>query len=185
MKKALFSSILLILSNSLLCQMIVPPVVHDPTTHAHLITTIEKANETVDNVKKQLKILEEAKEALSKVNNVIKQLQYIDQILEDQKKAIKTFDDCYKYIVKSDVFSPKEINIIIRKFTRALDKTEKTVSLATSIGSDGIFKMNDKERIEVLRNLSTEIREMNAEISELDRRYRQIADERVLVDFFK
>jgi len=96
---------------------------------------------------------------LKQVNPKIKQYGKVADIISMQVKLLATFKRHFKEIRQSGMFSQTEIDYLHRVFTSLIDNVDADIQLLTTVLTDGLFEMQDNERIELIDGLHISISE--------------------------
>ncbi|TXN37707.1 hypothetical protein FVB32_05310 [Flagellimonas hymeniacidonis] len=159
-------------------------VVNDPQANANLMQQIAQGAKTVEQTAKSVKLLKEAKQMYDDVNGAIQTLEYISDMSVTTKKIIENSGSSLKQIQKSDMFSPKEMNVISQRYSSLIAKGNIILKVANDLLSGGIFKMNDAERMVLLRDSKQELQETLAESRSTRNHYMRVAEKRALQKYF-
>ena len=152
---------------------------------ANTAKQIAEAKKQYDEVKKQTSFLNDAREALTNINNRLRDLDMVKRTIDQQAIAFNNAEAAIQYCKDSDTFNQDEINMIIYNFTRLVSATNTTVSLMNSILKDGLFKMSDAERFEILDKLNREAISTRNDVDRLYETYTRVARQRQMFQAFK
>lgn len=140
----------------------IPQVVTDPTAYQHFIKGMQETKKQVQAAKEQVKLLNSAKEALTKVNNIIREVYIIEQVISDQVYITQKISNTIKQLEESQTFSIYEMTRITGELTLLVSSSQRTLSLLEKVIKDGLFKMDDYQRLEFLKSLQTDMEEARA-----------------------
>lgn len=152
---------------------VIPQIVTDPTSYAHLTDQLLEA-------KKQVDILKEAQTLVSKVNSAVREIHLMQQIIDNQIYISKQVRDTYEKMESSEVFSVSELQRMLLQLTMFVTASQQTIALANKIIEDGLFKMGDYERVEFLMQLKRDMEETRALVYSMRSTYMQAMQLRIL-----
>jgi predicted transglutaminase-like cysteine proteinase len=150
-------------------------MVHDPANKLQLITIVEEARKTYTVVKKELELLEAAREALSKVNKFVRQVKYLDDIIEIQKEIYKLNQESINQARQLNVINKKSVLDVIQALNNNLIAMESSLNLANHLLEDDFVDMNTAERMEALQKIRGETLDYRATARYLNKQIRDIA----------
>jgi hypothetical protein len=133
-------------------------VVYDPTADAYLAQSLEQNIQTVQTVQQQVSILQEARNALKTVNNTLRDIVLVDNIIQNQTYVAQYSRQAYNNFSNTKQFTPSELAYILLALTNIVTQSANNLKLANAIFSDGVFKMNDAERLKTLQEISIQSR---------------------------
>ena len=160
-------------------------VVDDPRANAALLETILQGKKTLEETQKTVSLLEENKNLLVRISGALRDAKTTMDILSLQKRILTTTTDRMNYIKSLDSFSVEELSNMSFNFQRILQGATQLVTLSNQLLSEGIFKMDDAQRLEALKNISGEMNDYLSDVSNLSRNYERIAKDRMLNQIFK
>lgn len=160
-------------------------IVTNPTADVKLAESILLAEEQAMRLNDQMELLEKAQEQIEKVNNTIRQVDLIKQIVQDQQEIIGSINRSFNNLQDSEQFSPQELSNILQTFTRLITQSEQHFALITDILKDGVFQMNDSERLQILMDLESKLKEIKGDHRILKDKYERIAQKRALIKALK
>ena len=163
----------------------IPTVVNDPQANASLTSRITQGAMQVKNGVAQLKILKDAKDALSKVNNILRDVNEIEEIYELQVKILNNSTNSVKKLRDSKLFSAKEITNINRSYTLIIDGSIKSLDALDKLLTNNLFTMEDADRLKFIKEIKGELQERYVGTQALYLRYINKAEERARQNFFK
>jgi hypothetical protein len=155
-------------------------VVTDPGSYTYLAEQAAQAGETVAQVKKQVDILQEARDAVQKISNTLRDIIVIDDIINNQTYAVKYAQDSYRRFEQSGNFTPAELAQILISFTAVLTVTANNIKLANAVVKDGFLKMNDAERLKALQGVLSDTRTAANDIILMEWRFNVIQQRKIL-----
>jgi uncharacterized membrane protein YdfJ with MMPL/SSD domain len=159
-------------------------VVTDPGSYGYLAETAAQAANTVTQVKKQLDILEEARETIAKVNSALRELILIDDIIQSQAYVIKYSQDSYRRFEQSKAFTPGELANILITFNNIVVMSSQNIKIANAVSQDKLLKMNDAERLNRLEKVSQDLRSLANDILIMESRFNTIMQKKILQKAF-
>ncbi len=162
----------------------VPVPVTDIGAIANLVQQVALSTETAASVQKQVSIMKEVKDLVGKVSRAVRGFHMMENIIQNQIKVLDNSAKYYDYLKETGEFTPDELSIILYNFTRILSATESTLALSNDIIKEGIFNMNDAERIQALRKTNDDILAARNDMNRLYRDYQVIAEKRTIVRIF-
>ena len=160
-------------------------VVNDPTANVTLTSQLKVAMQTLKNSMEQSKTLKDMKDDLAKINKAVTNLKYIDRAIDRQKKIVKVTKSNYNRMKKSDVFTPKELALILQNFTYVVTQSSKNLKVMEMILTPDEMKMSDAERLRELRELDKEMTSLTHTANMLNRKYQRIATKRKMHQIYK
>jgi hypothetical protein len=159
-------------------------VVTDPGAYSYLAKSAVQAAETGAQIKKQIDILEQARDAIEKVNNALRDLILVDDILENQAYIIKYSSDAYRRFEQSGQFTPGELANILISFNYIVAASANNIKLANALLKDNLLKMSDADRLEKLQKISNEMRTTASDIQLMENRFNTILQRKYLKKAF-
>lgn len=146
-----------------------PTIVHDPTSEAQLIKTLDEARKTYDGIKKQLELLEDAKKVMVKVNTYVREVSYVDEIRKIYDQTIDLNQRSLETAQRCKVFNDKYVVNLVSAMNNSLISFESTLNLINHLLEDDIFSMDDASRIDRLKTIRDETRDYRATAIYLNR----------------
>ncbi|WP_196888958.1 hypothetical protein [Aureivirga sp. CE67] len=159
-------------------------IVEDPLANKALAQTLMQGNEALEETKKTVHLLEENKNLLKQVSNVLRDTNITLNILKQQEYTISQSINIIEEIKNYDQFSISEIQIISRNIERLVFKTTEILQNANRIMSEGLFNMNDSERLTFLREYQKEMSSTLTDLKIIRDQYFRIAQNRALKKIF-
>lgn len=164
MKKIILS---LICGFSLICvhaqvNIPVPQIVYDPKNFAEIQGLLTKASEQIKTFREQTSILKEAQESLNKVNTEVNNMRIMKRAITQQGQLIKYFvDDLTNVgnIAKNEYSLAIYLGRIDGYREQILDNSLDIVRVL----SNNVLKMNDYERMKLVKELMQENEDIAAE----------------------
>lgn len=155
-------------------------VVYDPTNKAQLAKVIAESKKTYGAIKKQLELLDKAREVMVKVNAHIRQIRYLDDIKSGQQDINKISQQSIAAARELNVVNDKEVIDIISAINNNLIAVESMLNLANHLLEDDFFKMSTAERVEALYKIRSETLSYRATAIFLNQQIRQYASVKFL-----
>ncbi|MEM8896924.1 MAG: hypothetical protein AAGC85_02420 [Bacteroidota bacterium] len=156
-------------------------VVSNPTADIKLAESVIIAEEQAQRLNEQMELLKNAQETLEKVNESLQQVDLIRQIITDQKNIISGINQAYQELQSTEQFSLQELSNILQTFIGLILRCEQQFALITDVLKDGVFQMNDSERLGLLMTLDGELTEIQGDSRLFQNKYSRIAQKRALV----
>ena len=122
-------------------------VVSDPGAYGYMAENGVVAAQQLEQLEKQMTMLEKAKETFDKVNQGIQSLNMLTQILRNQADIVKQIRSSYSVFERSGVFTPGELGGILSSYNDILRLLQEEIVLASKVAESDLFKMNDSERL--------------------------------------
>lgn len=111
-------------------------------TNSTLASTLSTASAQLTQLEKNYEQIMKASEKVEKVNKAIKSVEKIEDFIKMQKEIIANIKAMTN--LKSKHLNPT-------KMTMVLNTTSSIISNVQKILSDGFFNLNDKERVDLLK----------------------------------
>lgn len=159
-------------------------VVTDPTSYAYLSQSVASASESADKLGKSLKYLQDAKDAFDKVNGALQTGERLRNIILSQKYMMENTKSSYRSLEASGQFTPAELAYVMSSFSSLISRSQRDLEFAKNLGKDGIFKMNDNERIVKLDEVQEKSNANSHESYYLDQKYQRMRQKKELVKTF-
>lgn len=118
----------------------VPQTVYDPTASANMSTQIKQSIQQVSQLEKSYDLMKKADEAVKQVNGYVQQAGYLQNIIIKQKEAINNANEILK-------ISRSMKGVSIAGVQQNLAMISGSVKNVQALLSNGIFNMNDSERL--------------------------------------
>lgn len=158
----------------------IPQVVTDPTAYQHFVRSVNETRKQVQAAKEQVDLLTNAKEALTKVNNFIREVYIIEQVISDQVYVTQKVSGTLKQLQESKTFSIYEMTRITGELTLLVSSSQRTLSLLEKVIKDGLFKMDDYQRLEFLKSLQTDMQEARAVVNGITASYQRAMNLKIM-----
>ncbi|MDC6367202.1 MULTISPECIES: hypothetical protein [Flavobacteriaceae] len=162
------------------CQM----VVNDTQANASLLKQIAQSVKTVEQTTKTVKLLKETKEMYDDINSALQTFGYITDMTNVTTQILQNTGSFLKEIQATNMFSDKEMGIISGQFSRGMERGNTILKVANDLLSGGIFKMNDAERLALLKQSRQELNEALIDTRISRKKYLRIAEKRALRQYF-
>lgn len=181
MKKSILVKLIFLLPfYSCLAQM----VVNDTQANINLLKQLAQGAKAVDQASKSVKLLKDAKKMYDDVNGAVQTLESISEMSGTTKKILENSGSSLRQIQNSDMFTSKEMKVITHRFSALIAKGNIILKVANDLVKGGIFKMNDAERMELLRASNMELQQALAESRSTRKHYMRLAEKRALQKYF-
>jgi len=158
----------------------IPQVVTDPTAYQHFVRSVNETRKQVQAAKEQVDLLTSAKEALTKVNNLIREVYIIEQVITDQVYVTQKVSGTLKQLEESKTFNIYEMTRITGELTLLVSSSQRTLSLLEKVIKDGLFKMDDYQRLEFLKGLQTDMQETRAVVNGITASYQRAMNLKIM-----
>lgn len=150
-------------------------VVHDPANKLQLIKVIDEARKSYSVIKKQLELLEDARETIAKVSNTLRQVRYVDEIMTIQNEIIEINRQSLEMANELQVTNVKGVVQVIAMMNNTLISLESSLNLANHLLTDDFFKMTEAERLTALLEVKRETYDYRATAKYLNREIQKYA----------
>lgn len=142
---------------------------------------IESAKQTSQLIK-SVEFLKKQKENIEKVNNVIRQLNAVRELARNNQRLFDIVQDDLREILNSPFIKSNEVNRVSESFDAIVENSLEGLDYIDEILSSDNLKMTDAERVEALKEMELQSKEMVIEIEAKTRRYREIIAFREMQD---
>lgn len=159
-------------------------VVTDPAAYGYLSQSVASASESAQKLGKSLQFLQEAKDAFDKVNGNLQTAERLRSIILSQKYMIENTKRSFRSLEESGQFTPAELAYVMSSFSNLISRSQSDLQFAKTIGSDGILKMTDSDRITMLTNVEEKTNANSHEAYYLDQKYQRSRQKKELVNTF-
>ncbi|WP_127023486.1 hypothetical protein [Flagellimonas beolgyonensis] len=159
-------------------------VVNDPQTNATLLKQIAQSVKTVEQTTKTVSLLKETKEMYDNINSAFQTLDYISDMSRTTTQILENSGKFLQEIQGTNMFSNKEMATISSQFSKAMTSSNSVLKVANDLLKGGIFKMNDAERLTLLKESKKELNEALVDTRIVRQKYLRIAERRALRKYF-
>ena len=159
-------------------------VVNDPQANAALMQQISQGVKAVDQATKTVKVLEQTKEMYDKVNSALQTFGYINDMSRMTTQVLENSGQFLQQIQRTNMFSNKEMAIISGQFSDNIEQSKNLINVANDLLKGGLFKMNDAERLTLLKTSKQELNEALVDTQIARDKYMRIAERRALKEYF-
>lgn len=173
-------SLLLLFAHGGFAQM----VVNDPSANAALIKQLAQGVKTVEQTTKTVNLLKQTKEMYDKVNSALQTLGYVSEMSGTTKQILENSGKFLREIQDTNMFSNKEMGNISNQFSRSMEQSNTILKVANDLLRGGMFKMNDAERLTLLKQSKQELNEALVDTQIARNKYMRIAERRALNQYF-
>ena len=154
----------------------VPSVVHDPTANKSLVAQLAQGAEQLENGMTQIKLLEDSMEVLNKINSALDTVNYLTDIAVIYRNIIENVANHLREVQSTNQFSSNEMTKITGAFRRFLSLSSSIFTVAENLMTEGIFKMNDSERLTLLKECKRDARMVLSNERMLHEKYMNVAN---------
>lgn len=179
-KHSLVTILLLCFSNFGMAQL----VVNDPQTNATLMKQIAQSVKTVEQTTKTVSLLKETKEMYDNINSAFQTLDYISEMSKTTTQILENSGSFLQELQGTKMFSNKEMSTISLRFSKSMASSNTIMKVANDLLKGGIFKMNDAERLTLLKQSKQELNEALVDTRIAREKYLRIAERRSLKQGF-
>jgi hypothetical protein len=141
---------------------------------------LTKATASLEETKKSVKLLSDAKDAIEKVSTVIKDMNSLYIIIDMQNKMISKAKTDISKLKDSNLFSTREIVNVSSTFTTIIITSSKMVDLIKKLVEDNLFKMTDAERLTLIKEVEEDVKSAYLEILYFSKKYNTIMNRRII-----
>ncbi|WP_421805761.1 hypothetical protein [Flagellimonas sp.] len=159
-------------------------VVNDPTANKALIKQLTQGAKTVEQATKTVKLLKQTKEMYDNINSALQTLNYISDMSVTTKKILENSGTFLRELQSTNMFTNSEMSAISTQFTRSMDHGNTILKVANDLMRGGIFKMNDAERITLLKQSNQDLNDALTDTYITRKKYLRIAERRALNQYF-
>lgn len=159
-------------------------VVNDPQANSALLQQLSQGVKTVEQTTKTVSLLKETKEMYDNINSAIQTLDYISDMSSTTTLILENSGNFLQEIQQTNMFSNKEMAIISTQFSKAMISSNSILKVANDLLKGGIFKMNDAERLTLLKESKQELNEALVDTHIARQKYLRIAERRALHQYF-
>lgn len=149
-------------------------------TFAKNAAILTKATASLEETRKSVRLLSEAKDAVEKVSTVIKDMNSLYNIINMQNRLIIKSEKDINNLKKCNLFSTREIINASSTFSTIVHNTSKSVDLIQKLVEDNVFKMSDAERFTLIRDVETDVKTGYTEILYFSTKYNGIMNRRII-----
>jgi len=159
-------------------------VVNDPQTNATLLKQIAQSVKTVEQTAKTVSLLKETKEMYDNINSAFQTLDYISDMSRTTTQILENSGKFLQDIQQTNMFSNSEMSTISLRFSKSMASSNTIMKVANDLLKGGIFKMNDAERLTLLKESKKELNEALVDTRITHEKYLRIAERRSLKQGF-
>ena len=159
--------------------------VTDAAANTSLLERIVQGAKQVKQGLETVKLLKDAKEAVTIVNNAVRDINDIQEIYEMQKYLIESSTENINKLKASGMLTPRETTKMYNSYNNLFDGAIKSLEGVDKILTNNLFEMKDAERVRFIKELKDEMRVRIAENDALARQYWMFAETRSLNRLFK
>ena len=146
---------------------------------------ISQGVKTVEQTAKTVKLLKQTKEMYDNINSALQTLEYISDMSATTKQILQNSGTSLKEIQATDMFSNKEMRDISKQFSAHMNRGNIILKVANDLMKGGIFKMNDAERLTLLKQSKQELNEALVDTRIARKKYLRVAEKRAFNQYFK
>lgn len=155
-------------------------VVNDPQTNATLMKQIAQSVKTVEQTTKTVSLLKETKEMYDNINSAFQTLDYISEMSKTTTQILENSGSFLQELQGTNMFSNAEMSTISLRFSKSMASSNTIMKVANDLLKGGIFKMNDAERLTLLKQSKQELNEALVDTRIAREKYLRIAERRAL-----
>ncbi|MGL5919430.1 MAG: hypothetical protein ACRCZQ_02870 [Bacteroidales bacterium] len=159
-------------------------IVNDPLNYAQLSLVIEDGLEQTENLKKSWEIMKATKDAVDKVSSVVKTVEDIERVVNLSSQLYTTSSNLIERTKTLKGCDPKYINSNIRLCLRYNVRILDIVNRLTSLLTDNTFKLNDYERVKMVREEIDELSKLSVLLDRQQRSVERVNDTMQLFNLF-
>lgn len=156
--------------------------VYDNTSFISLVKQLVESAKQTGEMIKTVQFLKDAKETIEKVNNAVRQYQAVREIHENNQALVNMVRNDLRGILNSPYIHPDEIDTVSDAFTTIIDGSLQNLEFMDQVLSSGFLKLNDAERLKILKSHRTQSRTMIANVTLKNKRYEMIISFREMKD---
>ncbi|MFJ1366993.1 hypothetical protein ACILDU_11210 [Capnocytophaga canimorsus] len=160
-------------------------IVNDPVANASLAESLANGAQQLENGIEQLKFLKKAAEVLEKVNESLTTLEDIETIYRQQKSLYTNSKMYLKTLQETQMFSSEEIRRLTQSSISILNHAGENIKFLNKILKDGIFNMQDSDRIRFIKQQREEMEEAVVNLYALYLSAKSKAEKRAMLQLFK
>lgn len=157
-------------------------IVNDPLNYAQIGLVLEEGLAQTENLQKSWAILKATKDAVDKVSSVVRTVEDIERVVNLSSSLYSQSTSLIDRIKDMKDCDPKYINSNIRLCLRYNTRILDTVNRLTALLTDDKFKLNDYERVKMVREEIDELSKLSALI---DRQERSVTRMNNTIELFK
>jgi len=146
-----------------------PKIVHDPVSEAQTASILVQTKESVTQAKKQLDLLKEAKDAISKVNDNLRQISYMQDIIILEQRLFEMSQETLDAANDMGISRHQRVIEAIQGYNTLSAATASTLEILNNILRDDFLDMDTAERLKWLREQKREVLDQIATARELNR----------------
>ena len=159
-------------------------VVNDPSANTALLKQLAQGVKTVEQTTKTVQLLKQAKEMYDDINSALQTFGYITDMSRTTTQILENSGKFLQEIQATNMFSNKEMTIISGQFSQYMASSNTVLNVANDLLSGGIFKMNDAERLSLLKQSRQKLSETLVDTRIAKDNYIRIAQNRALRQYF-
>ncbi len=160
-------------------------IVNDPMANASLAETIANGAMQLENGIEQLEFLKKAADVLEKVNESLSALEDIENIYEQQKSLHNNARLYLRSLQNTNLLSANEMKALTRASIGIINKATTSIQFINKVLNEGIFKMNDADRIRFIKEQNEEVKQANLDMYALYASAKAKAEKRAMLMMFK
>ncbi|AWX44787.1 hypothetical protein HME9304_01792 [Flagellimonas maritima] len=160
-------------------------LVNDPNANAQLAKQIAQGVKTVEQTTKTVNLLKQTKAMYDQVNSALQTFGYISEMSSTTTQILKNSGKFLQEIQSTNMFSNKEMSIISSRFSQSMEQGSTILNVANDLLRGGMFKMNDAERLTLLKQSREDLNEALVDTQIARKKFLRIAERRALNDYFK
>ena len=138
---------------------------------------ISQANELIRQGRKVAQTIEV-------VSSAIQQVKLTQEIVRTQQSINRLINDDYAQIKNSGFFDPQELGDIAASFRSLVQSIGVHVELINGLLTSGQFKINDAERLKLLKEAKQSLQEIYSDSVTLRMKYKRLIKKRAMIAAF-
>ena len=182
MKNSIFILMLLVSLYSFTQTGVVTDPGNTAVNKANLVkntAALAKAAKTLEETKKSVEILNDAKEKIEKVSTAVRDIDNLYSIVNVQSKLIDKVNNSISDVKKSNVFSSKEILNVTKNFVNIVTTSNKSLELAKKVLKNDLFNMSDTDRLNFLMKIEQDVKTNYNDVHNFSVKYNRIMNARI------
>ena len=132
---------------------------YDASANASLINQIQESARQTAELQKQFNLLKEAKDRIEQVSGAIQQLGQLQNIINEQRAAISNANKI------TTIISETRRKTDLSGISYNLSRIQSSITTVQKLLDNGIFKMQDSERMDLINKQYQEVKSSSANIT--------------------
>ncbi len=131
---------------------------YDASANANLINQIQESARQTAELQKQFNLLKEAKDRIEQVSGAVQQLGQLQNIINEQRAAISNANKI------TSIISETKRKTDLSGISYNLSRIQASISTVQKLLENGLFKMQDAERMELINKQYQEVKSSSTNI---------------------